>query len=188
MTSLIQVVDGVPPRGVEASRLKPLRTVRATVDWPLPSENSEDRVRPEIVAALSRALAACGSVAFRYDDHLPGAAISIPRAPRSVVNRLLDVVGLGGHAFGLAVASDPGVVAALFAYGGWYFAVQVALVFDPEIDPAPILDLLRGDRSWRGRPLPDGVRLLFGPGHDGDFAVVAAADRAWLERFKSALV
>ena len=88
------------------------------MDWPLPPEDSEDTVRPDVAAALSDALTACGKVAFRYDGPLAGAEISIPPAPRSVANRLLDIAGLGGDAFGLAVASDPMVVAALFAYGG----------------------------------------------------------------------
>ena len=180
-------VDDQPPRLAPPARLEPLRTVRATVYWPLPPEDSEDTVRPDVVAALSSALAACGKVAFRYDGFLPGAEISIPPAPRSVANRLLDIAGLGGNAFGLAVASDPTVVAALFAYGGWSYALQSALVFNPDADTRPILDALRQDLDWRRRSLPQGVRLLFGPGHDGDFAVVAAADRSWLERFKAVL-
>ncbi len=187
MKASIEITDGVPPRGTEAARLEPLRTVRATVDWPLPPEDSEDTVRPDVVSALSSALVACGKVAFRYDGPLAGAETSIPPAPRSIANRLLDIAGLGGNAFGVAVASDPAVAAALFAYGGWSYALQSVLVFDPEADPAPILDVLRQDLDWRGRALPDGVRLLFGPGHDGDFAVIAAIDPSWLERFKASL-
>lgn len=187
MKASIQITDGVLARGMEAARLEPLRTVRATVDWPLPPEDSEDTVRPDIVAALCRALAACGKVAFRCDEPLAGAETSIPPTPRSVVNRLLDIAGFGGDAFGLVVASEPTIVAALFAYGGWSYALQSVLVFDPDINASPILEAVRQEPDWRGRTLPDGVRLLFGPGHDGDFAVIAATDESWLERFKAML-
>ena len=184
MKASIQITDGVPARGTEDARLEPLRTVRATVDWPLPPEDSEDTVPPDVVATLSRALAACGKVAFRYDEPLTGAEMSIPPAPRSAVNRFLNMAGLGRDSFGLV---EPTVVAALFAYGGWSYALQSVLVFDPDIDASPILDLLRQDLDWRGRTLPDGVRLLFGPGHDGDFAVIAATDQSWLDRFRAML-
>ena len=183
----IEIADGVAAnRGAEAARLLPLRAVRATVDWPLPPDDSEETILPDVVAALSRALAACGSVAFRYDEPLEGATIYHPPPKQSVKDRLLGLAGLGNELFGLAVALDPAVIGALFAYDGWSFAVQSALVFDPAADPSPILDALRLDLDWRGRTLPEGARLLFGPGHDGDFAVVAAADPVWLERFKAA--
>jgi len=142
---------------------------------------------PDVVAAVSQALAACGKVAFRYDDPLEGAEIYDPPAKANLKTRLLDLAGLGEDSFGIVVASDPAVIAALFAYGGWSYAVQSALVFDPAADPAPILDALRQGLNWRQRPLPDSARLLFGPGHDGDFAVIAAPDTVWLTRFKAAL-
>jgi hypothetical protein len=70
---------------------------------------------------------------------------------------------------------------------GWSYAVQAAVVFDPDADLLPILGALRQGLDWRQRPLPDSARLLFGPGHDGDFAVIASADDVWLQRFKAAL-
>ncbi|MGO4871103.1 MAG: hypothetical protein ACLPGW_10915 [Roseiarcus sp.] len=188
MTAGIEIAEGVAAdRGVEAARLKPRNAVCATVDWPLPPDDGEETILRGVVAALSRALAACGSVAFRHDGPLEGAKSYHPPPTRSVEDRLLDLAGLGEDSFGLVVATDPTAVAALFAYGGWSCAAQAALVFDPAADPAPILDALRRGLDWRRRTLPDGARLLFGPGHDGDFAVIAAADPAWLGRFKAAL-
>ena len=188
MIAGIEIADGLGEgRGTEAARLVPRAAVYATVDWPLPADDSEESVRPDVVAALSHALAACGSVAFRHDTHLAGAVLHQPPPARSVMGRVLDVAGLGEDTFGLAVASDPAVVGALFAYGGWSYAAQAALVFDPACDPEPILAALRDGLDWRGRTLPQGARLLFGPGHDGDFAVVAASDTGWLEQFKAAL-
>ena len=189
MKAGIEFVDGLGEgRGTEAARLVPLAAVYATVDWPLPADDSEESVRPDVVAALSRALAACGSVAFRHDTHLAGAVLHQPPPARSVMGRVLDLAGLGEDTFGLAVASDPAVICALFAYGGWSYAAQAALVFDSACDPAPMLAALRDGLDWRGRSLPQGARLLLGPGHDGDFAVVAASDIAWLERFKASLI
>lgn len=188
MTVLITVTDDVPADcGAEAARLTPLQTVRAKVDWPLVAGDSEDGMRPEVVACLSRALAACGKVAFHCDQVLDGAEITIPIASRLITDRLLDLAGLGGKTVSVAIASDPIVIAALFTYGGWSYAAQSALVFDPDVDPMPIFNALRQGSNWRGRMLPKGVRLLFGPGHDGDFAVVAAVEQSWLERFKTAL-
>lgn len=188
MIAGIRIAEGVAAeRGAEAARLMPAGAICATVDWPSPAEECDEMIRPDVVAALSTALAACGSVAFRYDDPLPGAELRQPPAPRSVKDRLLDLAGVGDDSFGLVVASDPLAVAALFAYDGWSFAAQSALVFDHAADLWLILDALRLGLDWRGRALPDGARLLFGAGHDGDFGVVAARDRAWLERFQAAL-
>jgi hypothetical protein len=188
MIAGIQIVEGVAvDRGVETARLLPRNAVCATVDWPLPPDDNDGTILPGIVAALSKALAACGKVAFRYDDPVEGAERFDPPAKATLKTRLLDLAGLGEDSFGLVVASDPAVIAAMFAYGGWSYAVQAALVFDPEANPLPILDALRQGLDWRQRPLPDGARLLFGPGHDGDFAVIAAANDVWLQRFKAAL-
>jgi hypothetical protein len=188
MTAGIQIVEGVAvDRGVEAARLLPRNAVCATVDWPLPPDDKDGTILPDVVAALSQALAACGKVAFRYDDPLEGAEIYDPPAKATLKTRLLDLAGLGEDSLGLVVASDPAVIAAMFAYGGWSYGVQAALVFDPDADPLPILDALRQGLDWRQRPLPDNARLLLGPGHDGDFAVIAAADAVWLKRFEAAL-
>lgn len=181
----IEVVDGVAAaRGSEAARLVARDAVCATVDWPLPPDDAEEAIRPDVVMALSRALAACGHVAFRHDE--PSKAF-LPAPPRPLGKRLLDLTGLGDAPFGLSIATDAAGVAALFAYGGWNCAVQSALVFDPDIDPSPVLGALGGGLDWRHRALPSGVRLLFGPGHDGDFAVVAAVEPVWLAHFKTAL-
>ncbi len=188
MIAGIEITDGLgDDRGTEAARLAPRMAVCATVDWPLPADASEESIRPDVVAALSRALAACGSVAFRHDAPLAGAVLHQPPPARSTMGRVLDVAGLGEYTFGLAVASDPAVIVGLFTYGGWSYAAQAALVFDPTSDPAPMLAALRDGLDWRGRSLPQGARLLFGPGHDGDFAVVAASDIGWLEQFKATL-
>lgn len=49
----------------------------------------------------------CGMEAARLDPLLTaGSEISVLPAPRLVVNRRLDIAGLGGDVFGLAVASD----------------------------------------------------------------------------------
>jgi len=187
MKAGITIFDGVAAgRGPEAARLLPQFAVLATIDWQLPPDDGEETILPDVVSALSSALAACGSVAFRYDEPLRGAKIYHPVPPRSITSRLLDIAGLGENLFGLVVATDPEVIAALFDYG-WSYAMQSALVFDLEADPSPIFDALRRGLDWRGSPLPNGVRLLFGPGHDGDFAVVAASDPAWLARFRAVL-
>ena len=172
--------------GVEAARLQPQDTVCATLDWPLPPGDGEDAILPDVVTALSLALAACGRVAFRYDEPLKGADAFDPAPGRSILHRLLSFFNLGEYLFGIAVVSNADQVKALFECG-WTFAVQSALVFDPAADPAPIIAALRGGLDWRGRTLPEGARLLFGPGHDGDFAVVAAANTLWLQRFNDAL-
>jgi hypothetical protein len=173
-------------RGGEAARLVPTHAVLAAMDWPLPPDDGEETILPGVVAALSQALAACGIVAFRCDEPLEGATLYDPAPPRSIVNRLLGFAGFGENSFGLVVATDPAVIAALFDHG-WSDAWQAAIVFDPAADPSPVLQALRRRLDWRGWPLPDGARFLFGPGHDGDFAVVAASDPIWLTRFKSAL-
>jgi hypothetical protein len=189
MKAGIEVTLGVSasPRS-EAARLQPQNAVYATVNWPLPPDDGEETILPDVVAALSHALAACGSVAFRYDDPLEGATLYQPGPRSSIINRVLDIVGLGAaDSFGLVVSNDPATIAAMFEYGGWTLTMQMAVVFDPSANPAPILTALRGGLDWRERTLPESARLLFGPGHDGDFAVVAAANTTWLERFKDAL-
>jgi hypothetical protein len=173
-------------RGAEAARLVPENTVWATIDWPLPPDDCEETILPGVVTALSQALAKCGSVAFRSNEPLDGAIIYHPAPPRSIKNRLLDLAGLGENLFGIIVATDPAVIAELFDEG-WNYAMQAAIVFDPEADSLPIFNALRRGLDWRGQNLPDGARLLFGPGHDGVFAVIAASDPVWIVRFKRAL-
>ena len=192
MTAGIVITDGVAAnRGAEAARLCPEHTHCATLDWPLSPADSETTVPSDVVAALSRALAACGSVAFRSDEPPEGADTFYPAGHRSAAERLRNglrnLVGLGDAPFGLVVTTNPAAISALFAYGGWSYAAQAALVFDPAADAEPVLDALRLGLDWRRRLLPAGARLLFGPGHDGDFAVIAAANPEWLARFKAAL-
>ncbi len=188
MSAGITWVDGVDAgRGAEAVRSVPLDAPCATLDWPLPDAACEQSVAPDVAAALGHALAACGTVAFRHDRPVPGALLYQPPPARTLLTRLLDVAGLGPDDFGLVVAAAPSAVEALFAHGGWSYAMQAALVFDPACDPAGFCAALRGGLDWRRRRLPDGARLLFCPGHDGDFATVAASDQAWLGRFKAAL-
>ncbi len=186
----IEITDGLGSHlGREAALLHAVGTACMTLDWPLPPDDADGELLPEVVARLSRALAACGHVAFRHDEQ-PAAALSFhpPRRPAAARLRdaLLAPLGLANPPFALAIAARPAGVAELFAYGGWSFAVQAALVFDPDADPAPILAALRHHGDWRRRPLPPGARLLFAPGHDGAFAV-AAGPPEWLARFKAAL-
>ena len=188
MVASIEVTESViAGRGAEAARLRPLHATCAIVDWPLPPDDSDVTVLPEIAAALGRALTACGTVAFRYDDPLDGVLSSRPAPTRTIRDWLLDQFGAGRERLRLVTASDPAVVAALFAYDGWGVTMQAALAFDPACDPAPILDALDRGLDWRGRALPLGARLLLGAGHDGAFAVIAATERVWLERFGDAL-
>ena len=157
------------------------------MNWPLPPDDFEATVLPDVTTVLSHALAACGRVAFRCDDPPPGTEAVLPRP--SLLTRMLDGVlgcaGLRDGPFTIAVTSDPAAVAALFDYGGWSLGWQAALVFDPVADPSPVLGVLQRGLDWRQRDLPPGARLLFGSGHDGAFAVVAAPDAAWLARFKA---
>lgn len=189
MTPEIDITDGVGTgRGIEAARLQPLDAVCATLDWPLSSDDDGDAtIPPAVAAALGQALAACGLVAFRQDDKPYGALFYEPPLKTSIMDRLLDSVGLAPDHFGIVIVANPADIAGLFAYGGWSLAAQAALVLDPEADQVPIVAALRQGLDWRSRPLPPGARLLFGPGHDGDFAVIAAADGYELERFKRAL-
>ena len=156
------------------------------MDWPLPPDDFEDTVLPDVAQALSHALAACGRVAFRCDDPPPGTDTIPPRpSPLTRVrDKVLGWAGLQDGPFTIAIASDPVAIAALFDYGGWSLGWQAALAFDPTADPAPIFGALQRGLDWQKRNLPPGARLLFGPGHDGAFAVVAAADATWLARFK----
>ena len=191
MSGPVTVTPGVPrERGIEAARLIPTHASCALIDWPIPPEDCETALLPETARTLARALAACGHVAFRADDPDPAFLHYQPPSP-SPGGRLLEEVrglfGAGTDRPGLAVAATPEGVARLFDFGGWSYAVQAAIVFDPAADPAPILAALGDSLDWRARPLSAPARLLFGPGHDGAFAVVAAADPTWIERFQAAL-
>ena len=176
-----------PKRGVEAARLRPENTVIATIDWPLEPGDPENTVTSEVAAILSYALTSCGTVAFRYDEPLAFAATQSLPPPRTFGSEIRHSLGLDKTVFGIVTATDRAVVEALFGYGGWSYAMQAALVLDPAGNPAEALEALAQRLDWRGHGLPLSTRLLFGPGHDGDFAVVAASSRFWLNRFKDAL-
>ncbi len=159
----------------------------ATVDWPLDQGEGEGTISASVVYALSSALASCGYVAFRYDEPLDGAVLYLRPPSRTLVSWLRYKAGFGETLFGVVEAADHDVIAALFDFG-WTYAMQAALVFEPNADRANIFNALRCGLNWRDRPIPAGARLLFGPGHDGGFAVVATSEPTWLKRFESALL
>lgn len=175
--------------GVEAVRLMAEDSVGARLDWPLAAPDTE-RVAVDIAMAVAAALVACGTVAFRADEPIAGARWAPP--PR--IGPLARTARLVGRALGVPAPDRAGVVvsdsaaiaASLFDFAGWTAADQRALVFAPGSGETVIAAACDVD-DWRGLRLPPGVRLLLGPGHDGDFAGIAAADADWLERFRQAL-
>ncbi len=191
MTEPITITLGVPrERGAEAARLMPIGAVCAIVDWPLAPDDCETTLMPELARRLVRALAACGHVAFRYDEPDTSFALYAPPLPPlggRLVESVRNLLGSGSDHCGVAVTASAQGAERLFDYGGWSYAQQAALAFDPASDPTPIIAAVRADLDWRDRALPAAARLLFGPGHDGAFAVLAAADVEWLRRFEAAL-
>ncbi len=167
MKAGITIAEGVSAgRGAEAARLLAKHAVWATVDWPLEQDEGDRTISASVVYALSSALTSCGYVVFRYDEPLDGAVVYLRPPSRTLVSWLRYKAGFGETSFGVVEATDHHVIAALFEFG-WTYALQTALVFEPNADRANIFNALRCGLNWRDRPLPGGARLLFGPGHDG---------------------
>lgn len=177
--------------GHEVERLVAIGAVCAVVEWPAPPPESDEPLPAPAAEALCRTLLAIGRLAFRWDT-MPGSvgeACFFPAPRRSPLERLADriVPKDGSVLFGVMTTADLAVASRLFSYGGWTEAVQAVLAYDPAAESGPIIEALQRGLDWRGRTLPAGARLLFGPGHDGAFALVAAADAATLNRFAALL-
>ncbi len=178
--------------GVELGHLAARGGVLARLDWPLASPDTEG-IAADIAWAVAVALCACGRVAFRADAPNGDARWLPPRHVGSVT-RGVAAVGraLGVSApdrAGVLITESPAVAATLFDFAGWSAADQRVLVFAPDdAGENDIVAAVREVDDWHGRSLPAAARLLLGPGHDGDFAGIAAAETSWLDRFADALV
>ncbi len=85
--------------------------------------------------------------------------------------------------FGVLATGDETLARNVFAWDGWSVGMQAVLVHDPAADLVPIVQALQHGMDWRGRALPPGCRLLFGSGHDGGFALIAAPSVERLDGF-----
>lgn len=180
----------LPPGHHEIERLIPAGAPWAYLDWPLPPPDHDGPITAPTIAMLCAALCASGRLAFRWDADEPppaGECRFFPPRPRTVLADLAESVlhlGGGGGDHGVLTTGAPSVAAALFSWHGWVWGGQAVLVHDPAIaDPDAVLAALRHGYDWRDRPWLSGVSLLFGPGHDGASAAVAAADAAALDLF-----
>jgi hypothetical protein len=188
----ITIVRGYPGgMGHEVERLVAAGAACAVVAWPAPPPDSDDALPEPAAEVLCRALLAIGRLAFRWDampESLDKARF-FPAPRRSPLECLASWIMPSDDAvlFGVMTTGDPAVASRLFTYGGWTAAVQAVLAYDPGADSGPIVAALQRGLDWRGRRLPAGARLLFGPGHDGAFGLVAAADAATLDRFAALL-
>ena len=175
--------------GREADRLVVRDAAVGVVDWPVPANDDGDF--PAAVARqLVAALLVCGRLAFRWDaSPPPGESRPHPEPPRSILQIAKRAFGSpSALTFGVLETSDPAVALSLFDYGGWAQGSQAVLAFDPALqNTSSLVAALQGGIDWRKRTLPHGARLLFGPGHDGAFAVVAAAGLEQLDQFARAL-
>lgn len=194
----VQIIPGGPDGwGVELERLMPPGAICAVLRWAQPGVDSDDHLPPEAAAALCAGLLAAGDLAFRWHDGqpAPAGARHVYREPAaSVGERLLTASRLffpnnaDTARFAVICTDAPIVARQMFAWNGWEFGQQVALAFEPgaTAEAAAVQALARG-LDWRRRNLPAGTRLLFGGGHDGAFALVAARDAATLRRFCDAV-
>ncbi|MCB8883355.1 hypothetical protein ACELLULO517_24110 [Acidisoma cellulosilytica] len=165
------------------------QAVWATIEWPqVIDDNDEEYIQPDVIQAVSEALASCGTVAFRHPGPVSGTLEFHPEPKSSVLDRIASIYKLE-HSWscGVAVATDASVVSKLFEYPGWYWGMQRVLVFDPNIEPAPIIKALNGFTDWNTHPLPTGVRLFLGSADTPNLAVLGASKELWLNRFTSAL-
>lgn len=185
--ALLTITRGSPSsRGFEIERLKALGTRQALVEWPSPPADGDETISSPAAAVLCRGLLRSGHVAFRWDDGDPAAGGTFFPEPSSslvtkVAARLLHDDARA--TFGAMASGVETVVRRVFAWGGWSVGVQAALVYDPAADLAPIVQALQHGLDWRGRTLPRGCRLLFGSGHDGGLALVAASSIGILDNF-----
>lgn len=188
MTSpLLTITRGAPSsRGLEIERLRALGTSQALVEWPTPPDDGDEAISPIAAAILCRALLRLGNVAFRWDEDGPVAGGTLfPEPSASLVTRVAARL-LHDDAratFGAMASGDEAVVRRVFAWDGWSVGMQAALVHDPAADLAPIVQALQHGMDWRRRTLPPGCRLLFGSGHDGGLALVAASGIGMLDTF-----
>ena len=137
-------------------------------------------------AALCRALLRSGHVAFRWEGSAPPAGATLYPEPArpwvsAVLVRLLR--SDASATFNVVTTGDESVARNIFEWGGWRVALQAVLAYDPAHDATRIVQAVQQGLDWQRRALPPGCRLLFGPGHDGGFAVVAGASLDLLDRF-----
>jgi hypothetical protein len=180
-----------PPAGHhEIERLIPTGSPWAFLEWPMPPEESGGPILKPTMDAICKALLASGSLAFRWDedeDPPPGEHRFFPPPPRPLLARMTGGILPLDHddnAYGVLTTPDPQVAPALFEWSGWIWAGQAVLVFDPaSADIDAVVETVRHGLDWSRRSWLPGVRLLFGPGHDGDFAAVSAVDQVALDTF-----
>lgn len=174
-------------QGFEIERLMPSGTISALIEWPLPPGDSDETMTPLTAAVLCSALLRSGHIAFRWDDAASGmGGTFFPEPPPPSLKTRVMASLLHGSlpaTFGVLVTDDEIVARNLFVWGGWSLGGQAALVYDPAADPAPIVDALQHGMDWSGRTLPPGCKLLFGSGHDGGVALVAASSVEVLNQF-----
>lgn len=188
MTSpLLTITRGYPPSmGFEIERLMAVGTTLALIEWPLPPDDSDEAISPPAAAVLCRALLRSGHVAFRWDDGAtaPGGTF-FPEPSSSVVTKVMArLLHDDAHAtFGVLATGDETVARNIFAWDGWSVGMQAVLVHDPAADLPSIVQALQHGMDWRKRTLLPGCWLLFGSGHDGGFALVAASSIERLDRF-----
>lgn len=177
--------------GIEAMRLHAAGAVHACVEWSLPADEDDGPVPRDVAERIAAALCACGTVAFRADAPAGASDWYPPQKPAAVSRvsgTVARLIGLSAPLrSGVIVSNVPATVAGLFDFDGWTPCDQIVLAFDPETDHGAIVEAVRGVDDWSERALPAGARLLFGPGHDGAFAAVAATNAGWLDRFAIAL-
>ena len=184
---LLTITRGYPSSmGFEIERLRVLGTTQALIEWPLPPDDSDEAISPPAAAVLCRALLRSGRVVFRWDDGAPATGGTFfPEPSSSLVTKVMArLLHDDAHAtFGVLATGDETVARNVFAWDGWSVGMQAVLVHDPAADLAPIVQALQHGMDWRGRTLPPGCRLLFGSGHDGGFALVAASSLEMLDDF-----
>ena len=184
---LLTITRGTPSSmGFEIQRLRALGTTQALIEWPLPPDDGDEAISAPAAAVLCRVLLRSGHLAFRWDDGAPAAGGSFfPEPSSSLVTRVMArLLHNDAHAtFGVLVTGDETVARNVFTWGGWSVGMQAVLVHDPAADLAPIVQALQHGMDWWERTLPPGSRLVFGSGHDGGFALVAAPAIEQLDGF-----
>lgn len=177
----------------EVQRLIPTGSDWAVIDWPLPPDELDTAILPPTAHAICTALLGCGTLALRWfqDETTPLGQHEIIAAPeRTLIQRVASSLLTPGnlHQVDVLATTDILSATALFAWGGWTLGAQAALVFDPEIaDLDAVAAQLRHGLDWRRQEWLPGVKLLFGSGHDGGCAVIAANRKTDLTQVLSLL-